>query len=280
MVITGAGGQVGRLLAAQAAQRGHDVRALTHPQLDITDAVAVREHITPGDLVVNCAAFTNVDAAESDPEGAYQLNGVGPGNLARTCAKVGARLVHLSTDYVFSGEFAEGEPRPYEIGDATGPIGVYGRTKLDGELAVTAAAGDSTIVRTALVYTGGGGSDFVAKMRRLAATDQTVDMVYNLVGSPTYVVDLVNTLLEIAERDIHAPLLHAVNAGGGVSRFELARAIFAEVGADPERVRPTRAAVAFRPEYAALSLAASVRAGMSPLRPWREALIAALAAPL
>ncbi|MGV0991767.1 MAG: dTDP-4-dehydrorhamnose reductase [Mycobacterium sp.] len=283
MIITGAGGQVGALLASQAASRGHDVRGFTHSQLDITDAASLRQYISPGDIVFNCAAFTKVDAAESDPEGAYLLNAVAPGNLARACSEVGARLVHLSTDYVFSGDFGGSPPRPYEVGDIPGPLSVYARTKLDGERAVLAAAGDATIVRTALVYTGAAGSDFVAMVVRKAATDETIDAVSDITGSPTFVGDLVASLLGIAETGVRAPVLHVVNAGAA-SRVELARAIFSELGADPDRVRPISAAAlalpAPRPKYSALSLAMSVKAGLTPPRSWRDALAEALTAPL
>ena len=279
MIITGAEGQVGRLLVAQAPRHGYQVRALTRRNLDITDPAAARRHIGEGDLVINCAAFTNVDAAESEPATAQAVNAVGPGNLARACAAVGARLVHISTDYVFSGELR----RPYEISDACGPLSVYGRSKLDGELAVHAELPEAQVVRTSWVYTGGAGNDFVAAMRRLAATDRTVDMVADQTGSPTYAGDLVDALLHIAAGGITAPILHAANAGAA-SRFEQAQAVFSLLGADPARVRPvsTDAAVrpARRPVFSALGMAESARAGLTPLRPWRDALEAALAVPV
>ncbi len=283
MVITGAGGQVGRLLVDAARRRGYDVAALTRADLDITDAAAVRGHVHPGDLVVNCAAFTNVDAAESEPEAAHAINAVGPGVLAAACASAGAGLVHISTDYVFSGEAGRG----YEVDDPTGPTCVYGVTKLAGEQAVLAAMRDSRevyVVRTSWVYTGGDGSDFVAVMRRLATTtDRVLDVVDDQTGSPTYARDLVSALLEIAAGGVRGPILHVANAGA-VSRYEQARAVFAELGQDPERVRPVGTDAvprpARRPVCSALSMAASVRAGLTPLRPWREALAEAVAMPL
>jgi len=288
MVITGAGGQVGRLLVDAARRRGYDVAALTRADLDITDAAAVRGHVHPGDLVVNCAAFTNVDAAESEPEAAHAINAVGPGVLAAACASAGAGLVHISTDYVFSGDVFSGEAgRSYEVDDPTGPTCVYGATKLAGEQAVLAAMRDSRdvyVVRTSWVYTGGDGSDFVAVMRRLATTtDRVLDVVDDQTGSPTYARDLVSALLEIAAGGVRGPILHVANAGA-VSRYEQARAVFAELGQDPERVRPVGTDAvprpARRPVCSALSMAASVRAGLTPLRPWREALAEAVAMPL
>ncbi|CAN1554317.1 RfbD dTDP-4-dehydrorhamnose reductase [Mycobacteriaceae bacterium] len=279
MVITGAGGQVGRFLAGEAALRGYEVHALTRRDCDITDAAAALRHVRAGDLVVNCAALTNVDDAESDPVGAHAINAVGPANLADACARVGARLVHLSTDYVFSGDDA----RPYEVGDRTGPLSVYGRSKLDGELAVHAVLPDAHVVRTSWVYTGGSGTDFVAVMRRLAGTDRVIDVVDDQTGSPTYAKDLVAALLQIAGGGVDAPVLHVTNAGSA-SRFEQARAVFEEVGADPDRVRPVGTAAvprpARRPVFSALSMAESVRAGLAPLRPWREALAEAVAVPI
>lgn len=282
MVITGAGGQVGRVLADQAACRGYDVSALRHADLDITDPAAVAPHVAGADLVVNCAAFTNVDACESEPEAAQAINADGPGVIAAACADAGARLIHISTDYVFRGDVFTGDrTTPYEVDDPVGPVSVYGRTKLDGETAVLAALPGAHVVRTAWVYTGADGTDFVAVMRRLAAGDRVIDVVDDQTGSPTYSHDLVSALLEIAGGDIRPGILHAVNAGA-VSRFDQARAVFAEVGADPQRVRPVPTSAAPRPArrpvYSALSMVQSVAAGLSPLRGWREALAAAIAA--
>lgn len=284
IVITGAGGQVGRFLAGEAARRGYEVSALTHREWDITDPTAAERFVAANDLVVNCAAFTDVDGAEADPEGAYAINATGAQNVAHACARVGAHLVHISTDYVFGGEPVGGEQRhPYDVGDTTNPLSVYGRTKLAGELAVLAALPAANVVRTAWVYTGGAGNDFAAVMRRLAATDRTVEVVDDQIGSPTYAKDLVGALLEAGEGRIRAPILHAANEGA-VSRFEQARAVFEEVGADPERVRPVSTAQAprpaHRPVYSALSMQTSVRAGLTPLRPWRQALAEALAQPV
>ena len=256
--------------------------ALHHADLDITDPAAVARHVAGADLVVNCAAFTNVDGCESEPEAAHAVNAEGPGVIAAACADAGARLIHISTDYVFRGDVFEGDQtRPYEVDDAVGPVSVYGRTKLDGEKAVLAALPTAHVVRTAWVYTGADGTDFVAVMRRLAAGDRVIDVVDDQTGSPTYSHDLVSALLEVAGGDIRPGVLHAVNAGA-VSRFDQARAVFAEVGADPQRVRPVPTSAAPRPArrpvYSALSMAKSVAAGLSPLRGWREALAAAIAA--
>lgn len=270
---------MGRLLAGEADRRGYQVSACTHAELDITDRAAVDSHIRANDLVVNCAALTNVDDAEARPDAAFAINAAGPGNLAAACARVNARLIHISTDYVFSGDAG----RPYEISDATDPLSVYGRSKLDGESSVLAALPEAHIVRTSWVYTGGSGTDFVAVMRRLAGTDRVIDVVDDQTGSPTYAPDLVRALLEVAVGDVRGPVLHVANEGA-ISRCEQARAVFAELGADPERVRAVGTAdvprPARRPMFSALSMTESVRAGLTRARPWRDALVEALAAPL
>jgi dTDP-4-dehydrorhamnose reductase len=276
IVITGAGGLVGRELAAQARRQGRDVQALTSAQWDITDAAAAGRFVAPGDVVVNCAAYTRVDAAEADPARAHAVNAVGPANIAQACARAGADLIHISTDYVFAGT----QRHPYEIDDEPGPLSVYGRTKLDGERAVLAALPTAHVVRTAWIYQGGDGGDFVATMRRLAAGDSEVDVVADQVGSPTYVGDLVSALLQVADGGISAPVLHAANQGA-VSRFDQAVAVFEAAGADPRRVRPVGSdrhpRPAPRPPYSALSGRRSADAGLTPLRDWRSALAAALA---
>jgi dTDP-4-dehydrorhamnose reductase len=292
IVITGAGGQLGSCLSALAAGQGRQVQAYTSSQWDITDpAVAGRILGTDaaGDVVINCAAYTNVDAAESDEAAAHAVNAAGPGYIAEACARAGARLIHVSTDYVFGGEVFSGgagaaAPHPYEPSDQTNPQGVYARTKLAGERAVVAAlpdARDGVVVRTAWLYAGGTGKDFVAVMRRLAAGEGPIDVVDDQTGSPTYVADLATALLQIVDDRVPGPVLHAANEGA-VSRFGQARAVFEECGADPGRVRPVSTAQfprpAPRPSYSALGSRESAAVGLMPLRPWRAALVAALAA--
>ncbi len=280
IVIAGAGGQVGSFLAAVASGQGRDVLALTSSQWDIADPQRADEIVQAGDVVINCAAYTAVDDAERDRDRAHAINAAGPDHIARACARVGAQMVHISTDYVFDGSASH----PYEPGDDTRPLSVYGQTKLAGELAVLAALPGAVVVRTAWVYTGGDGKDFVAAMRRLAAGDQVVDMVDDQTGSPTYTADLVGALLEVADGRVHAPngIVHAANAGE-VTRYGQTRAVFEILGADPERVRPVSSdhnpRPAARPAYSALSGRQSQEAGLSPLRPWRDALAEALAVP-
>lgn len=280
LVITGAGGLVGRTLAAEARRRGQRVLALTSAECDVTDPTAPERHIDAGDIVINCAAYTQVDQAESDEARARLVNAAGAENVAHACARAGAELIHVSTDYVFDGDFGGKAPHPYEIGDQTNPLGVYGRTKLEGEFEVLSAMPNAHVVRTAWIYSGvEDGSDFVSGMRRLAAGDGQVDVVADQIGSPTYVGDLVDALLQVAEGSIEESVLHAANQGA-ISRYEQARAVFELVGADAERVQPVGSdrhpRPAPRPIYSALASEQSAAAGLTPLRPWRDALAAAL----
>jgi dTDP-4-dehydrorhamnose reductase len=283
IVIAGAGGQVGGFLAAEAIRQRREVLALTSSQWDIADPQLAGQIVQAGDVVVNCAAYTAVDDAESDQARAYAVNAVGPEYLAAACARAGARMVHISTDYVFDGDFGDAAPRPYEPNDEARPLSVYGQTKLSGERAVLAALPQAVVVRTAWVYTGGNGKDFVATMRRLAAGDRIIDVVDDQTGSPTYVADLVGALLEVVDGRVRAGIVHAAN-DGEVTRCGQARAVFEGLGADPERIRPVSSShnprPAPRPPYSVLSMRQSQAAGLSPLRPWREALQAALTAPL
>ncbi|MBV5245408.1 dTDP-4-dehydrorhamnose reductase [Mycolicibacterium sp. PAM1] len=276
IVITGAGGLVGRVLAGQAGRQGRDVVALTSSDWDITEPGTGERHLAAGDIVVNCAAITNVDLAEAVPERSRAVNAVGAGNVAHACARVGASLIHLSTDYVFGGD----STRPYDIDDEPAPLSVYGRTKLAGEHAVLAALPDAHVVRTSWIFEGGNGADFAAVMRRAAAGSGDIEMVADQIGSPTYVGDLCAALLQIADGGVRGPLLHAANAGSA-SRFDQAQAVFAELGADPGRVHPISGdrhpRPAPRPSYSALAATKSTAAGLTPLRPWRAALAEALA---
>ncbi|MFZ2528036.1 MAG: sugar nucleotide-binding protein, partial [Rhodococcus sp. (in: high G+C Gram-positive bacteria)] len=180
VLVTGARGQLGRHLLARGADAGMTIRGYGSDELDITDPSSVADAVRPGDTVLNCAAYTAVDAAETDEDAAAAVNGDGPAVLAKVCAAVGAHLVHVSTDYVFAGDATE----PYRIDAPTGPRTAYGRTKLAGERAVGETLPSAHVVRTAWVYTGGG-TDFVATMRRLERERDTVTVVDDQRGSPT-----------------------------------------------------------------------------------------------
>jgi len=278
-LVTGAGGQLASHLVELLAEES--VLALGRAELDVTDALEVRRVVDAHhpDVVINAAAYTAVDAAEEDELAADAVNHLGPENLARALAHAGTgRLVHVSTDYVFAGDASE----PYEVDAPTGPTGAYGRTKLAGEEAVLSALpGRAGVVRTAWVY-GGPGPNFVDTMLRLEKERDTLDVVADQIGSPTYARDLAAALIEVGRRpEVPAPVLHYVNAGQA-SWFDLARETFRLAGADPERVRPTDSASfprpAKRPAWSVLSTGSWVAAGFTPPRPWQEALAAAIAA--
>lgn len=279
-LVTGAGGQLGHHLAAQLRVAGDAVAALTRAELDICCPedvdVVVSEHRPH--VVINAAAYTAVDAAESDEAAAFEVNATGPELLARALARRGGRLLHVSTDYVFDGTAS----RPYEPGDPTAPRTAYGRTKLAGEEAVRRELPDrSSVVRTAWVY-GGPGPNFVDTMRRLEAERDTVDVVNDQVGSPTWVADLAIALIELGRMEQPPALLHYVNTGIA-SWFDVAREVFRGCGADPDRVRPTTTTAmprpAPRPAWSVLSTDSWTTAGLPAPRPWPDALAEALTGP-
>lgn len=280
LLVTGARGQLGSDLVARAAELGLACAAFGSRELDITDEDAVQAIVSEfgrtaaaaGEraVLINAAAYTAVDAAESDPDAAYAVNAAGPANLARAGASHGVRLIHVSTDYVFPGDGT----RPYEVDDPTGPRSVYGASKLAGEQAALAAQPEAHVVRTAWVW-GTTGGNFVKTMAKLAATRPTVDVVDDQRGTPTFAADLADGLLDLAVADVPGGVLHATNAGE-TTWYDFARAIFAELGEDPNRVHPTTTdkfpRPAPRPAYSVLSGAAWSAAGLVPLRGWRDAL--------
>jgi len=282
-LVTGAGGQLGTDLLGVL---GPGARGLTRADLDVTDGAAVRAVLgdwalatrdLPGRRVVfNAAAWTNVDGAETDEEGAYAANAAAPAHLAVAAEAIGAVLVHVSTDYVFAGDATE----PYDVTDAPAPRSAYGRTKLAGESAVLATSPSSYVVRTAWVY-GATGGNFVKTMARLERERDTVSVVDDQRGSPTWSRDLAAGLVELARVAPPGGVYHLTN-GGDCTWYDLARAVFEELGADPARVLPCTTAdfprPAPRPAYSVLSDRAWRAAGLTPLRPWRDALRAAFPA--
>lgn len=268
ILVPGGRGQLGHDLAALSS----DVRALSSADLDVT-AVSAAD-LAGASAVINCAAYTAVDAAETDEDRAFAVNAVGPGLLAEACASLGIPLIHVSTDYVFSGDGT----RPYEPSDPVGPKSAYGRTKLEGERRVLEAGG--YVVRTSWVY-GVQGSNFVKTMAALESTRPSLSVVDDQVGSPTWSHDLAAGLLELAAVLPSTRLLHATG-GGETTWFRFAQAIFEELGADPSRVHPCTTAdfprPAPRPAYSVLSGAAWEAAGLRPLPHWRGALTEAFKA--
>ncbi|MFD8232516.1 dTDP-4-dehydrorhamnose reductase [Streptomyces sp. NPDC059696] len=279
-LVAGAGGMLGRDVVEELTRRGETVVGLDRTALDITDPgavdAAVREHRP--DLVVNCAAYTAVDDAETDEARALEINGDGPRFLARACAAHGARLIHVSTDYVFSGD---ARTTPYPEDHPTGPRTAYGRTKLAGERAVLEELpGASAIVRTAWLY-GVHGSNFVRTMIGLEARRDTLDVVDDQRGQPTWSADVAERIAALGPvlgSGAHG-VFHATSSGEA-SWYDLAREVFSLIGADPDRVRPTSSAAfprpAPRPAYSALAHRRWQEIGLPPPRDWRSALHEAL----
>lgn len=222
VIVTGAGGQLGRALLA-TAPASCNVVGLDRATLDIGDANAVahafRTHAPA--LIINAAAYTAVDRAESDEAEAVRINADGPGHLARAAANVGARLTHISTDFVFDGTSAH----PYRPDDATAPLSAYGRTKRGGELAALAANPDTLVVRTAWVYAAGG-RNFVETMLRLMAERDTLSVVADQIGTPTHAASLATAIWTLARSDAR-DILHWTDAGTA-SWYDFAVAIHEE----------------------------------------------------
>lgn len=274
-LVTGAGGMLGRDLVTALA--GRKVTALTRADLDITDAAAVRDAVGGHDVVVNCAAWTAVDDAETHETAALRINGDGPRLLAQACAESGARLVQISTDYVFDGRATT----PYPEDAPLEPVSAYGRTKAAGERAVREELPDRHwIVRIAWLY-GEHGPNFVATMARLEGERETVDVVDDQRGQPTWTRDVAAQVIAMVDAGAPGGTYHATSSGE-TTWFGLARAVFAAVGADPERVRPTTSEKfvrpAPRPAYSVLGHGAWAAAGLAAPRPWDEALAEAIAA--
>lgn len=278
-LITGAGGQLGSdLLRVLSTVEDITAVGVTRSDVDITvqsDVDAVVAEVRPA-LVINAAAYTAVDAAEADEPAAAAVNATAAGWLARACAAHGARLVQVSTDYVFAGDATE----PYPVDAPVGPRSVYGRTKLAGEQAVRALLPDACyVVRTAWVY-GQTGGNFVKTMVRLEGERETVSVVADQRGSPTWSADLARGLVALGRSGAPAGVYHCTNSGD-TTWYGLTRAIFTELGADPDRVRPTTTdqfpRPAPRPAYSVLSPAAWLAAGLPAMPPWQDALHRAFA---
>ncbi|MGW3137553.1 dTDP-4-dehydrorhamnose reductase [Streptomyces sp. NPDC001139] len=256
---------------------GEQVVGLTRADLDITDPDAVHDAVAKHrpNVIVNCAAWTAVDDAETREADALRINGHGPRNLAAACADTDAELLQVSTDYVFPGD----ADSPYAEDAPTAPRSAYGRTKLAGEQAVLSALPDTGyVVRTAWLY-GAGGSNFVRTMIKLESVKDTLDVVDDQRGQPTWTVDLADRLVRLGRSALQgvapAGIYHGTSSGE-TTWFDLTREIFGLLGADTGRVRPTTSDAylrpAPRPSYSVLGHDRWAAAGIQPIRDWREAL--------
>jgi dTDP-4-dehydrorhamnose reductase len=282
-LVTGASGQLGSELVALLSARGEDLTAAGRAELDVTSdrvagvlrAWAQSDRARPGRLVVlNAAAWTDVDGAQMNRLDASAVNTDGPARLAAACAQLGAVLVHVSTDYVFPGQPAGAARRPYEVDDPVAPATVYGQTKEAGERAVRAVLERHYIVRTAWLY-GAVGDNFVKTVARLQRRRDTLEVVDDQLGSPTWAADLAAGLVALVRSGAPYGTYHCAG-GGQASRYELARAVFEELGADPGRIRPCGSdrfpSPAPRPVYSVLSDHSWAAAALPAQPHWRDAL--------
>jgi dTDP-4-dehydrorhamnose reductase len=271
-LVTGAAGQLGSDVVDVLHAYGEEVAGFDRKGLDIADRVMVRAtmRLVEPSIVVNCAAYTAVDDAETDEDRALEINAHGPAILAEECARTGARLLQVSTDYVFAGDASS----PYDETTRPAPRSAYGRTKAAGEQAVLTSGAEAFVVRTAWLY-GQLGTNFVRTMARLARERETVSVVDDQIGAPTWTLHLARGLVALGIADVPAGIWHCTNAGEA-SWYVFARAIFAELGLDPARVEPTTSAEyvrpAPRPSYSVLSTDKWQRAGLPDLPHWRDAL--------
>jgi len=272
VLLLGAGGMLGTALVAALEARGEEYRALTRGELDITNSKEAAATITDlakadGRVVINAAAYTDVEGAEDAEAEVFRVNAQAPGMLAAAARKSGLRFVHISTDFVFDGTKSE----PYVEDDRPNPLSAYGRTKLAGERAVLEAAPDALMVRTSWVY-GPGGMNFPRKILQSAIEGNELRVVADEVGSPTYTPDLAQGILQLLTGDARG-VFHLANQGS-CSRFEMAQAVVEAAGLSAP-VAPVTAdtfsSKARRPANSVLSCEKARRLGVE-LPPWRDSL--------
>ncbi|GAA2192317.1 dTDP-4-dehydrorhamnose reductase [Micromonospora lupini] len=282
-LVTGAGGMLGRdIVEVLRARPGTVVTAAAHDELDITDAAAVARAVPGHDILVNAAAWTDVDGAETAEELATAVNGHGVRHLAGACADHGVHLIHVSSDYVFAGD----GKAPLDEAAPPAPVNAYGRSKLVGERAVRAILPHTGyVVRTAWLY-GDHGPNFVATMLLLAANRPDVQVVADQHGQPTWSAMLAEGIAGLGDAaragQLTAGIYHGV-AGGRTTWYGLARAVYEECGLDPDRVRPTTTdrfpRLARRPAFSVLARRRWAEAGLELMDDWRTQLRAALQSP-
>ncbi|QGU02699.1 dTDP-4-dehydrorhamnose reductase [Corynebacterium kalinowskii] len=279
VIVVGGSGQLGQALL-RTAPEGVSVLGLSRGEFDLT-AMDV-EKLAGADVIINAAAYTDVDGAEANPELAHEVNAVAPGKLAEVATAQSSHLIHISTDYVFGGDAPR---RPLLVDDLKRPNTVYGRTKLAGEQSVFAACPDAAVVRTAWLFTGDllPHKDFVSTMLRLAREGNgPINVVNDQWGNPTCAIDLAGSLWRIAERRIPG-VFHGVGSGY-CTWFDLARETFAVCGADPERVNPCSTSEfprpAPRPAWSVLDASTWLAADLPALPEWRSALRGAVSTKL
>jgi len=259
---------LGQDLVPLLRDRGHEVVAADRRSLDVTDPDAVLAAARGVDVVANCAAYTAVDAAETDEAAAFTVNAVGAAHLARAAREAGARMVQVSTDYVFDGAAQV----PYAESTPVAPRSAYGRTKAAGEWAVRAEAPDHLVVRTAWLY-GAFGPCFPKTIARVAAERGGLDVVADQLGQPTWTADLADLLCRLVEAGAPTGTYHGTS-GGAASWHDFARSVVATAGLDPETVRATTSDLfvrpAPRPAFSVLDHESLRAVGVTPIGDWSE----------
>jgi dTDP-4-dehydrorhamnose reductase len=271
LLVTGAAGMLGRDVMLAAGNAGHEVIGFGHTELDISDEAAVGAKIEAErpDVVINCAAWTDVDGAEEAEEAATRVNSAGAGNVAAAAASVGASVVYVGSDYVFDG----GKGEPYVETDQTAPLSAYGRSKLAGEEATRAANKRYFIVRSAWLF-GTGGSNFVETMLRLAADHGEVLVVRDQVGSPTYTWHLAYGIVRLIEGVEFG--IHHMAAAGACSWYEFAREIFEQASVECKVMSATTEMLGRPAPRPACSALTSQREHAIELPAWQDGLAAYL----
>ena len=273
ILVTGADGMLGRDLVEVSLAAGHEVRGLARIDLDVTDPERVRDRleIDRPDVVVNCAAWTDVDGAEDHPDAADLVNGEGAANVAEAAASVDARVLYVSSDYVFDGTKGE----PYVESDPPAPISAYGRSKLKGEEATLFANPRAFVVRTSWLF-GAGGPNFVETMLRAGETEGKVLVVHDQVGCPTWTTHLSVALVRLLDTDRFG--IHHMAATGHCSWYDFAREIFDRAAMEVVTLSATTEMLGRKAPRPAFSALESEYEDAIELPPWQEGLAGYLAA--
>ena len=272
ILITGANGMVARAAIEYCRSIGDEVVALTRQELDISNRESVSETFAREKFVavLNCAAYTNVDGAETNEELCYKANAVGVENLALAAKQTGSAFVTISTDYVFDGAKKDF----YTQKDAPNPQGVYAKSKLEGEIRARNAYARAIIVRSGWIY-GAGGTNFLSVMGNLLAEGKKIKAIKDSYGTPTFATDLARRLRELAQ--LNSPnIFHVTNSGAGASYLEFAQKVCEIGGFDESLIEPVSFAdlkrPAPRPQSSKLACLYSEKLGLEPLRNWENAL--------
>ena len=273
-LITGANGQLGRCLQETLNAQGIDFVALSRADLDITNTALVKESfnsIKP-DVVINTAAYTNVEQAEIDSVAAFRINQLGAANVATASKSIGAKLVHFSTDYVFAGNGIS----PWRVNDLTEPLSIYGKSKLAGEVEILKEYSEnSLIIRTAWLYSPYGKNFYKTMLTKAFNGDEIVRVVSDQQGQPTSALDLAELTVKAVTKNVSSGLFHGTNAGS-CSWFEFAKYIFEIAGENSIRVTSVLSSELItrveRPKYSVLDNQKWSEFGIMPLNPWKDSV--------